>query len=138
MRKAGGPAGVLSALVLALAVSGTVSAQDLDRSQVLKPMKDAWRDREPCIPERFCNIYFDTFGVALLFADGETRPFEHLQRQGRSAHDCIKSAKSYLAQGDRLRAVEWAMASQRSQSVRDWMREHPDEVLELLRDCCSR
>jgi hypothetical protein len=75
--------------------------------------------------------------VALLFADGSARPFEHVQRLLMSAHDCIKRAKGYLAQGDRTRAVEWAMASQRSVSVRDWMRDHPDDVIELLRGCCS-
>jgi hypothetical protein len=137
MRNAGGLAGVLSALALAMALPGAATAQDVDRNQVIRPLRDAWLDRAPCEPAVFCNSYFDSFGVALLFADGSARPFEHEKRSSASAHDCIKRAKNYLAQGDRTRAVEWAMASQRSVTVRDWMRDHPDDVIELLRDCCS-
>jgi hypothetical protein len=137
MKNAGGLAGMLSALALGLVVSGGVTAQDLERNQVIKPIKRAWRDHMKCFPESYCMSYFESFGVALVFADGSAQPFEHVRRMTASAHDCIQRAKDYLAQGDRVRAVEWAMASQTSMSVRDWMRDHPDEVLEILRDCCS-
>jgi hypothetical protein len=138
MRKAGGTAGVLSALALAMAFSGSVGAQEeLDRNQVTGPMNQAWHDRFRCMPVDVCNSYFDSFGVALVFADGSTHPLEHLRRGDTSGHDCLKRAKDYLARGDRIRAVEWAIASQTSAKVRDWMLDHPDEVLELLHDCCK-
>jgi hypothetical protein len=109
----------------------------MDRSQAGKSLTEAWHDRFRCLADDFCASYFDSFGVALVFADGTASPYEHLQRGETSGHNCIKLAKSYLAKGDRGRAVQWAIASQRSASVRDWMREHPDEVLELLHRCCS-
>lgn len=123
---------VLPGLALALALGGPAAAQQVDRSQVLKHMNEAWHDRFRCMPVDFCSSYFDSFGVALVFADGSASPFEHVQRGDTAAHKCIKLAKGYLAKGDRGRAVEWAIASQTSLNVRDWMREHPDEVLELL------
>jgi hypothetical protein len=136
MRHAGGLTALLSALVLAVAMSGPTRAADLETKQVLKPLREAWRDHSPCWSVSVCDSYFDSFGVALLFADGTTAPFQHVQRLTISAHDCLENAKDYLARGERGLAVQWAMASQRSASVRDWMREHPDDVIELLRNCC--
>jgi len=134
--KASRRAGVPLGLVLALALAVPAAAQQVDRSQVVKHMNAAWHDRFRCMPVDFCSSYFDSFGVAIVFADGTASPFEHEQRGETAGHNCIKLAKSYLAKGDRGRAVQWAIASQTSVYVRDWMREHPDEVLELLRGCC--
>jgi hypothetical protein len=100
-------------------------------------LKEAFHDRFRCLESDYCFSYFDSFGVGIVFADGTTSPFDHVQRGTTSGHNCIKLAKSYLAKGDRARAVEWAIASQRSLNVREWMHQHPDAVLELLKSCCS-
>jgi hypothetical protein len=136
MRETGGAAGILAAIVIALAMSGVAGAREPGREDLVKALKAEWRDQTPCSLTNVCSMYFDSFGVALLFADGSTRPFEHEQRQAASAHDCLAKARNFLLEGDRTRAVEWAMAAQRSAPLRDWMREHPDEVVDLLNGCC--
>lgn len=133
----GGWVGVLAGLGLAVAMVAPAAAQQMDRNQVVKDLQQAWHDRFRCLFEDACSSYFDSLGVAIVFTDGTTAAFDHLQRGEASGHNCIKLAKGYLAKGDRGRAVEWAIASQRSVNVREWMRENPDQVLELLRGCCS-
>lgn len=137
MRCAGGMAGLLAALALAAAVSGCATPGDQDVTDVLEHVQAAWLDYNQCAPAEFCNSYFDSFGVALMFADGSTQPLAHVRRLDASAHDCIENAKDALASGDRALAVQWVMASQHSAAVREWMRQHPDAVLDVLRTCCS-
>jgi len=138
MRYAGGFAGLLSVLVLGLVMSDARAGApgDADVKQALQPERAAWRQFEPCVSQDLCNRFFDSFGLALVFADGSTKPFAHVQRLIASGHDCIQKAKSYLAQGEPVLAVQWVLASQSDVRTRDWLRDHPDAVLEALRRCC--
>jgi hypothetical protein len=136
MRRVGWLACVLSAFALPMGMSGVAAAADLTVKDVQRALRAAWKDNNRCFEASLCNSYFDTFGVGLLFADGSARPFAHVQRGLASARDCIRSAKNALATGDRALAVQWAMATQPAPSMREWMRENPDAVIESLRNCC--
>lgn len=131
------PASVLLAVVLALAMSGPAPAQDVSARDLEEALNVAWRDGRQCSMESLCYVYFDTFGVAIMFSDGTIKPFAHLRRLSASAHDCIRKAMVLLKKGNRALAVQWVMASQPSQELREWMGDHPDAVIASLRACCS-
>jgi hypothetical protein len=100
-------------------------------------IEQAWKDFSHCRRASACNTYFESFGVAISFADGSIAPFSHVQRLTATSHDCIKTAKAYLHQGDKSLALQWAMASRiENTRVRDWLGNHPEAVLEALRRCC--
>jgi hypothetical protein len=108
-----------------------------DVNEATRDVRLAWRDFNTCRRVTACEAYFESFGVAISFGDGSIRPFSHVQRLTASAHDCIRNARFALEQGDRPLAVQWVMAS-RIENIprRDWLGNHPDAVLEALRDCC--
>jgi hypothetical protein len=130
-------AGFLSAVMLGMLTSVAPAQVDGDPKQLEKPLKQAWRDIRPCNTSSLCTTYFDSFGVGILFADGTTRPFVHEQRLSLSPHECLERAREFLEQGDRSLAVQWVMASQKSADLREWMRLHPDAVIQALSKCCS-
>jgi hypothetical protein len=100
-------------------------------------IKQAWSDFSHCHRASACNTYFESFGVAISFADGSFVPYSHIQRLTATSHDCIKTAKAYLHQGDKSLALQWAMASRiENTPIRDWLGNHPEAVLEALRRCC--
>jgi len=100
-------------------------------------IKEASNDYSHCRRPSACNTYFESFGVAISFADGSIVPFSHVQRRTATSRDCIKTAKAYLDQGDRSLALQWAMAARiENTRVRDWLGNHPEAVLEALRHCC--
>lgn len=112
-------------------------ASDADVKQALTEIRNSWRDFNTCDRSDVCSAYFDTFGVALTFADGSIAPFSHLRRRTLSAHDCIVNARAALEQKDRGLAVQWVMASQAEHPpLRSWMGDHPDAVIEALSHCC--
>ncbi len=111
---------------------------DADVATATSYLKDAWNDFTQCRRPSVCNNYFESFGVAIAFADGSIAPFKHLQRRTATSRDCIKTARTYLEQGDRSLAVQWAMAARiENVRIRDWMGNHPDAVLIALRRCCG-
>jgi hypothetical protein len=100
-------------------------------------IKGAWNDFTHCRRASACNTYFETFGVAISFANGSFVPFSHVQRLTATSHDCIKTAKALREQGDKSLAVQWVMASRiENTRVRDWLGNHPDAILEALHHCC--
>ena len=103
----------------------------------IRYIREAWNDFTHCRRASACNTDFETFGVAISFADGSFAPFSHGQRLTATSHDCIKTAKALREQGDKILAVQWVMASRLENTrVRDWLGSHPDAVLEALRHCC--
>ena len=95
---------------------------------------EASKDLSHCRRPSACDIYFDTFGVAIQFADGSVGAFSHVQRRAATPRDCIKSARTYLQQGDRSLAVQWVMAAWiENERKRDWLGSHPDAVMAALR-----
>jgi hypothetical protein len=121
------------------------AAESIPQPQVNAPdvaaadryIRQAWNDYSPCHRAAACDTYFESFGVAISFGDGSFVPFSHVQRLTATSHDCIKTAKAYLHQGDKSLAVQWAMASRiENTRVRDWLGNHPEAVLEALRHCC--
>jgi len=73
------------------------------------------------------------------FGDGSIAPFAHVQRLTATSRACIKRAKALLGQGDKSLAVQWAMAARlENRRVRDWLGNHPDAVLEALRQVSLR
>lgn len=114
-----------------------VVVSDADVKKALTEIRNSWRDFNTCDRSNVCSAYFDTFGVALTFADGSIAPFSHLRRRTLSAHDCIVNARAALEQKDRGLAVQWVMASQAERPpLRVWMGDHPDAVIEALNHCC--
>lgn len=133
-------AGIAAILLVATAHSQTSSppadAADINTATVF--VREAWNDFSHCRRPSACNVYFDTFGVAIPFTDGSIVPFAHIQRLGATSRDCIKMARTSLEQGDRSLAVQWVMAARiENKRVRDWLGSHPDAVVEALRRCCS-
>jgi hypothetical protein len=115
----------------------TFTADAADVSKATEYIKDAWKDFTHCRRPSACNIYFESFGVAIAFGDGRISPFVHTQRLTATSRDCIKNARAYLEQGDKSLALQWVMASRiENTRVRDWLGSHPDAVLEALRHCC--
>lgn len=97
-------------------------------------LKSAAADFTGCRHPSACYVYFDTFGVAIPFADGSIVPFSHVQRLTATSRECIKKAKALEGEGNRSLAVQWAMAARiENRSIRDWLGNHPDAVLEALR-----
>ena len=114
-----------------------VVVSDADVKKALTEIRNSWRDFNTCDRSDVCSAYFDTFGVALTFADGSIAPFSHLRRRTLSAHDCIVNARAALEQKDRGLAVQWVMAAQAEHpQLRAWMGDHPDAVIEALNHCC--
>jgi hypothetical protein len=111
-----------------------VAAPAADVAQALAYLKSAAADFTNCRRASACYVYFDTFGVAIPFADGSIVPFSHVQRLTATSRECIKKAKVLEEEGNRSLAVQWAMAARiENRSVRDWLGNHPDAVLEALR-----
>lgn len=105
-----------------------------DVAQAIGYLKSAAADFTNCRHPSACYVYFDTFGVAIPFADGSIVPFSHVQRLTATSRECIKKAKALEAEGNRSLAVQWAMAARiENRSIRDWLGNHPDAVLEALR-----
>jgi len=105
-----------------------------DVAQAMAYLKSAAADFTSCRHPSACYIYFDTFGVAIPFADGSIVPFSHVQRLTATSRECIKKAKALEEEGNRSLAVQWAMAARiENRSIRDWLGNHPDAVLEALR-----
>ena len=105
-----------------------------DVAQALGYLKSAAADFTNCRRASACHVYFDTFGVAIPFADGSIVPFSHVQRLTATSRECIKKAKALEEEGNRSLAVQWAMAARiENRSIRDWLGNHPDAVLEALR-----
>lgn len=114
-----------------------VIVSNADVKKALTEIRNSWRNFNTCDRSDVCSAYFDTFGVALTFADGSIAPFSHLRRRTLSAHDCIVNARAALEQKDRGLAVQWVMASQAEHPpLRAWMGDHPDAVIEALNHCC--
>ena len=139
MKRLAGMAAVL--LISAAAQSQTPNSPDPDAADVRTAenyLREAWNDFSHCRRPSACDTYFDTFGVAIPFTDGSIVPFSHIQRLTATSRDCIKAARTYIDQGDRRLAVQWAMAARiENKRVRDWLGSHPDAVVEALRHCCS-
>jgi hypothetical protein len=113
------------------------AADPADVAKATTYIRDAWKDFTNCRRPSACNAYFESFGVALSFGDGRISPFAHTQRLTATSRDCIKTARTFLEQGDRSLAVQWVMASRiENVRVRDWFGSHPDAVLEALHHCC--
>ena len=105
-----------------------------DVAQATSYLKSAAADFTNCRRASACYVYFDTFGVAIPFADGSIVPFSHVQRLTATSRECIKKAKALEEEGNRSLAVQWAMAARiENKSVRDWLGNHPDAVLAALR-----
>ena len=123
-------------LFLALFASGAhaEALEAADVAQATAYLKSAANDFTNCRRPSACNTYFDTFGVAIPFADGSIVPFSHVQRLSLTSRECIRKAKSLQEEGDRSLAVQWAMAARiENRTIRDWLGSHPDAVLEALR-----
>ena len=105
-----------------------------DLAQATTYLKSAIADFTTCRRPSACNAYFDTFGIAISFADGSISPFLHVQRLMTTSRECVKKAKSLEEEGNRSMAVQWAMAAKvENRTVRDWLGNHPDAVLAALR-----
>jgi hypothetical protein len=104
--------------------------------KALKSVRKTWANFNVC-DHAACNIYFDTFGVALSFNDGTIAPLVHERRHLASGHDCITNARQALEHGDKGLAVQWVMAGEiEDLQLRAWMGDHPDAVIEALQHCC--
>jgi hypothetical protein len=105
-----------------------------DVVQAATYLKSAAADFTNCRRASACKIYFDSFGVAIPFADGSIVPFSHVQRLSATSRECVKKAKVLEEEGNRSLAVQWAMAARiENRTIRDWLGSHPDAVLEALR-----
>jgi hypothetical protein len=113
---------------------GLVNAEQTDVAQAVAYLKSAAADFTNCRRASACKVYFDTFGVAIPFADGSIVPFSHVQRLSATSRECVKKAKALEEEGNRSLAVQWAMAARiENRAVRDWLGSHPDAVLVALR-----
>jgi hypothetical protein len=104
-----------------------------DMKKALSIVRRSTRDYAPCTRVPTCSAYFDSFGVGFTFADGTIAAFSHEQRLQISGHDCVLNARSALGRGDRSMAVQWMMAAQADILNRNWIGDHPDAMLEVLR-----
>jgi hypothetical protein len=110
----------------------SIPADDLKKAG--SEIRASWHDYDKCTRSKVCSSYFESFGVGLTFGDGEIVPFAHVQRLTASRHDCIVNARDALDHGNRGMAVQWVMASQMLEPLdRNWLGDHPDAVLEALR-----
>ena len=113
-------------------VSVTVPPADVDQATAY--LKSAANDFTNCRRPSVCEAYFDSFGIAISLADGSIHPYSHVQRLSATSRECIKKAKALEQEGDRILAVQWAMAARvENRTVRDWLGNHPDAVLAALR-----
>jgi hypothetical protein len=104
-----------------------------DMKKALSIVRRSTRDYAPCTRVPTCSAYFDSFGVGFTFADGTIAAYSHEQRLQISGHDCVLNARSALGRGDRSLAVQWMMAAQADILNRNWIGDHPDAMLEVLR-----
>src|SRR5438552_1609756 len=101
-----------------------------DVARAVNYLKSAASDFTNCRRVSACKVYFDSFGVAIPFADGSIVPFSHVQRLSATSRECVKKAKALEEEGDRSLAVQWAMAARiENPTIRDWLGSHPDAVL---------
>jgi hypothetical protein len=121
-------------LAVALAtVAQSQTPDSADVEQAANYLKAAANDFTSCRRPSACYTYFDTFGVAIPFADGSIVPFSHIQRLSATSRECIKKAKALEEEGNRSLAVQWAMAARiENRTIRDWLGNHPDAVLVAL------
>jgi hypothetical protein len=120
-----------------VSANGSQAASDVSSAEVVQAatyLKAAANDFTGCRRPSACYAYFDSFGVAIPFADGSIVPFSHVQRLSATSRECIKKAKALEAEGNRSLAVQWAMAARiENRTIRDWLGNHPDAVLIALR-----
>ncbi|HEY2401148.1 MAG TPA: hypothetical protein VGI23_12395 [Steroidobacteraceae bacterium] len=110
------------------------NVEKADVAQAATYLKTAAADFTNCRRASACKTYFDSFGVAIPFADGSIVPFSHVQRLSATSRECVKKAKALEEEGNRSLAVQWAMAARiENRTIRDWLGSHPDAVLEALR-----
>lgn len=115
-------------------VAAAQAANPEDVAQAANYLKAAASDFTSCRRPSTCYAYFDSFGVAIPFADGSIAPFSHVQRLSATSRECIKKAKALEEEGNRSLAVQWAMAARiEYPTIRDWLGNHPDAVLMALR-----
>src|ERR1700761_8077655 len=72
-----------------------------DVAQAIAYLRAAASDFTNCRRPSACKTYFDTFGVAIPFADGSIVPFAHVQRLSTTSRECIRKAKSLQEEGNR-------------------------------------
>ncbi|HEY6923479.1 MAG TPA: hypothetical protein VI653_08430 [Steroidobacteraceae bacterium] len=97
-------------------------------------IRRAWSNKALCWDTERCSAYFSSFGTALTFNDGTLVPLAHERRLSLSSHECIQHALAALHEGNRAMAVQWVMAAHLDDPlVRNWLADHPDAVLEVLR-----
>jgi hypothetical protein len=114
--------------------AGGDAASAADVVQAASYVKAAAGDFTNCRRPSACYAYFDSFGVAIPFADGSIVPFAHVQRLSATSRDCIRKAKALAEEGNHSLAVQWAMAARiENRPIRDWLGNHPDAVLAALR-----
>src|SRR3954470_21815162 len=116
-------AGMLAVALATAAQSQTpVAASPSDVAQAAAYLKTAAADFTNCRRASACKTYFDSFGVAIPFADGSIVPFSHVQRLSATSRECVKKAKALEEEGDRSLAVQWAMAARiENRTIRDWL-----------------
>ena len=118
----------------AAAASAPAPVLKTDIKKAISRIRRAYRSNVPCRDPARCANYFESFGVALTFSDGTIAPFAHEQRLERSGRDCIQEARAAWRGGNRALAVQWVMAAYMDDPLtRNWLADHPDAVLEALR-----
>jgi len=83
------------------------NVEKADVAQAAAYLKTAAADFTNCRRASACKTYFDSFGVAIPFADGSIVPFSHVQRLSATSRECVKKAKALEEEGNRSLAVQW-------------------------------
>lgn len=118
----------------AASASAPAPVSKTDIKKAVARIRRAFRNNVPCPDAARCANYFESFGVALTFNDSTIAPFAHEQRLERSGHDCIQEARAAWHGGNRALAVQWVMAAYMDDPLtRNWLADHPDAVVEALR-----
>ena len=122
------------ACLFLVSAAAAQTPEPADVVRAVNYLKSAAADFTNCRRASACKAYFDSFGVAIPFADGSIVPFSHVQRLSATSRECVKKAKALEEAGNRSLAVQWAMAARiEDRTIRDWLGNHPDAVLGALR-----